>query len=181
MGKRSDYERVDRDFYPTPWQAVEPLVPHLPSEFAFAEPCAGDGALVNHIETLVEGSWCSWASDIEPQSDSIHKNHFRDLGSSEFLEADYIITNPPWDRKLLHPIIEYFTAFKPTWLLFDADWMHTKQSIEYLPLLKKVVSICRVQWIEGSKSSGKYNSCWYFFSRSDSPDSQTIHFFGRKP
>ena len=98
MGKRSDYERVDRDFYPTPWQAVEPLVPHLPSEFAFAEPCAGDGALVNHIETLVEGSWCSWASDIEPQSDNIHKNHFRDLGSSEFLEADYIITNPPWSK-----------------------------------------------------------------------------------
>ena len=181
MGKRSDYERVDRDFYPTPWQAVEPLVPHLPSEFAFAEPCAGDGALVNHIETLVEGSWCSWASDIEPQIDSIHKNHFRDLGSSEFLEADYIITNPPWDRKLLHPMIEYFTAVKPTWLLFDADWMHTKQSIEYLPLLKKVVSIGRVQWIEGSKSSGKDNCCWYFFSRSDSSDSQAIHFFGRKP
>ena len=77
-------------------------------------------------------------------------------------------------------MIEYFTAFKPTWLLFDADWMHTKQSIEYLPLLKKVVSIGRVQWIEGSKSSGKDNCCWYFFSRSDSPDSQAIHFFGRK-
>ena len=70
MGKRSDFERVERDFYPTPWQAVEPLVPHLPEEFAFAEPCAGDGALVNHIETLKEGGWCSWASDIEPQMHS---------------------------------------------------------------------------------------------------------------
>ena len=68
MGKRSDYERVERDFYPTPWQAVEPLIPHLPKNFAFAEPCAGDGALVRHIETLIEGAWCSWASDIEPQT-----------------------------------------------------------------------------------------------------------------
>ena len=108
MGKRSDYERVERDFYPTPWQAVEPLVSHLPEEFAFAEPCGGDGALVNHIETLIEGAWCSWVSDIEPQKKGIHTKHFRDLSEHEFLEADYIITNPPWDRKLLHPMIEYF-------------------------------------------------------------------------
>ena len=180
MGKRSDYERVERDFYPTPWQAVEPLVSHLPKEFAFAEPCAGDGALVTHIETLMEGGWCSWASDIEPQKKGIHTKHFRDLGEHEFLEADYIITNPPWDRKLLHPMIEYFTAFRPTWLLFDADWIHTKQSTEYLPLLKKIVSIGRVQWIPDSKSTGKDNCCWYLFSKSDSLDSQPIQFVGRK-
>ena len=167
MGKRSDYERVDRDFYPTPWQAVEPLVPHLPSEFAFAEPCAGDGALVNHIETLVEGSWCSWASDIEPQSDSIHKNHFRDLGSSEFLEADYIITNPPWDRKLLHPIIEHLSDLSPTWLLFDADWIHTKQSKPYQQRLKQIVSVGRVKWIPDSKMTGKDNCCWYLFDKNN--------------
>ena len=99
MGKRSDYERVERDFYPTPWQAVEPLIPHLPKEFVFAEPCA------------------------------------------------------------------------------DADWMHTKQSASYLPLLKKVVSIGRVQWIPDSKSTGKDNCCWYLF---DSGDSQLTQFVGRK-
>jgi hypothetical protein len=38
------------------------------------------------------------------------------------------ITNPPWDRKILHRLIERFSAVGPTWLLFDADWMHTKQS-----------------------------------------------------
>ena len=134
MGKRSDYERVERDFYPTPWQAVEPLVSHLPKEFAFAEPGGGDGALVNHIETLIEGAWCSWVSDIEPQKKGIHTKHFRDLGEHEFLEADYIITNPPWDRKLLHPMIEYFTAFRPTWLLFDADWIHTDSKGFFKPL-----------------------------------------------
>ena len=54
MGKRSDFERKPRDFYPTPIEAVEPLVEHLPKTFDFAEPCAGDGTLVNHIENLVE-------------------------------------------------------------------------------------------------------------------------------
>ena len=75
-------------------------------------------------------------------------------------------------------MIEYFTAFRPTWLLFDADWIHTKQSIEYLPLLKKIVSIGRVQWIVDSKSTGKDNCCWYLF---DSCDSQSIDFIVRKP
>jgi len=40
MGKRSDFERVERDFYPTPEAAVLPLLPHLPdSYFTFIEPC----------------------------------------------------------------------------------------------------------------------------------------------
>ena len=176
MGKRSDYERVERDFYPTPWQAVEPLVPHLPKNFAFAEPCAGDGALVSHIETLIEGAWCSWASDIEPQTQNIVTRHFRELVEDDFEEAEYIITNPPWDRKLLHPMIEYFTAYRPTWLLFDADWMHTKQSAMFMTYCSKVVSVGRVKWIEGSKSVGKDNCCWYLF---DALDDTPTEFYGR--
>jgi hypothetical protein len=42
--------------------------------------------------------------------------------------ASMFITNPPWDRKVLHPLIEHLSSIAPTWLLFDADWMHTKQS-----------------------------------------------------
>ena len=48
MGKRSDFERKPRDFYPTPMEAVKPLIPHMPRKFTFAEPCAGDGALCRH-------------------------------------------------------------------------------------------------------------------------------------
>ena len=29
MGKRSNFERIPRDFYPTPYAAVPPLIPHL--------------------------------------------------------------------------------------------------------------------------------------------------------
>ena len=176
MGKRSNFERVERDFYPTPYKAVEPLVQHLPKkQFAFAEPCAGDGALVEHIENITNG-WCSWASDLEPQTKSILTRHFREIGMEDLFEADYIITNPPWDRSLLHPMIEYFTAYRPTWLLFDADWIHTKQSIPYMGMLKKIVSIGRVKWIEDSKSVGKDNCCWYLFDRVSSNNTK---FYGR--
>ena len=50
MGKRSDFERVPRDYYPTPYDAVKPLLPHLPENFTFAEPCAGDGRLIQHLK-----------------------------------------------------------------------------------------------------------------------------------
>ena len=101
MGKRSNFERNPRDFYPTPFEAVEPLIEHLPREFGFAEPCAGDGALCGHLEHY--GGICMWASDIEPQHEGILTDDYVDIGEENCLESDYIITNPPWDRKILHP------------------------------------------------------------------------------
>ena len=71
MGKRSDFERVPRDYYPTPYNAVEPLLPHLPETFTFAEPCAGDGRLISHL--VKHGGDVRYAFDIEPQNDSIKK------------------------------------------------------------------------------------------------------------
>ena len=43
MGKRSNFERREADFYPTPFEAVLPLIPYLRGIRTFAEPCAGDG------------------------------------------------------------------------------------------------------------------------------------------
>ena len=50
MGKRSNFERREADFYPTPRAAVVPLIPYLRCIRSFAEPCAGNGALVRHLE-----------------------------------------------------------------------------------------------------------------------------------
>tara|TARA_Y100000389_G_C17466490_1_gene526149 strand:- start:2909 stop:3436 length:528 start_codon:yes stop_codon:yes gene_type:complete len=161
MGKRSDYERVERDFYPTPIEAVIPLMTHLPKEFTFSEPCAGDGRLVDHIETLGgDGVTCTHKSDIEPNGESITQMNVFDY---KVRNEKLVITNPPWDRKLLHPIIDHFSRQAPTWLLFDANWMFTKQAKDYLPWCKKIVTIGRVKWIEGSKGAGKDDSCWYLF------------------
>jgi hypothetical protein len=62
MGKRSDFERRDRDFYPTPAEAVAPLLLHLSSGTRFTEPCAGNGALVDHLKAV--GHVCMSAYDI---------------------------------------------------------------------------------------------------------------------
>ena len=158
MGKRSDFERKPRDFYPTPMEAVEPLLEHLSKDFLFAEPCAGNGALIGHLETK---GVCMWASDIEPQAVGIHECDYSDVGFDEISESDYIITNPPWDRKILHPMIEYFAPKIQTWLLFDADWMHTKQSIPYIKRCSKIISVGRIKWF--GNMTGKDNCAWYLF------------------
>lgn len=175
MGKRSDFERNERDYYQTPIKAVEPLITHLPDTFTYAEPCAGDGRLVQNIAKLTNnGGVATFMCDIEPQEDWIMVGDALEAVIPE--TVDYIITNPPWDRKLLHPLIERFAAIKPTWLLFDADWMHTMQSIPYMPWCSKIVSVGRVKWIEGSTSVGKDNAAWYLFDANHIGETE---FYGR--
>ena len=60
--------------------------------------------------------------------------------------------------------------------MFDADWMHTKQSAIFQKMLKKVVSIGRIKWIKDSKGTGKDNCCWYLF---DEKFDGTTEFYGR--
>lgn len=178
MGKRSNFERNPRDYYVTPKSAVEPLIPILRGMGikTFVEPCAGNGKLIKHLEE--ENFKCVGSCDIEPQENSYDiKQH--DALTLEFDNkvSDCIITNPPWDRKILHPMIEHFSNQLPTWLLFDADWMHTKQSKLYIDRCRKIVSVGRAKWIEGSKQTGKDNCCWYLFDKPSSTN-RTI-FIGR--
>lgn len=169
MGKRSDFARIARDFYPTPPEAVAPLIPHLPDVFSYTEPCAGDGALV---DALPFGR-CDWAGDIDPRREDIEQ---QDALETCDYTADYIITNPPWSRHILHPMIEHFSDMRPTWLLFDADWVHTKQAVPYLPRLRKIVSVGRVKWIKDSPHTGKDNCAWHLFT---APSDEPAQFYGR--
>jgi len=177
MGKRSDFDRVERDFYPTPMKAVLPLLPHLKKYSNFYEPCAGDGRLIDHLD--YHNHTCIEAWDIEPQEQWILQSNALDIQFNPVYygwNIDYIITNPPWDRKILHPMIEHFSNQLPTWLLFDADWMHTKQSSALMKRCEMVVSVGRVKWIEGSKTSGKDNCAWYLFT--NTTNAKTV-FYGR--
>lgn len=176
MGKRSSFARVERDFYPTPPEAISPLVPHLPAHFVYDEPCAGALDLVfNMFAVAGEGrSKLGRASDIAPEEWGVDAMDFRDYSPSP--DAEMIITNPPWDRKILHPMIDHFAALLPTWLLFDADWAHTRQAAPFQDRLVKIVSVGRVKWIPGSKMTGKDNCAWYLF---DAPRPEPAEFHGR--
>ena len=157
MGKRSDFTRRPMDDYPTiDPRAVAVLRPFLSSVRTLAEPCAGDGYLVNQLRST--GLWRLYSADIKTGWDALKVDSYND--------ADAIITNPPWTREILHPMIRHFQQFAPTWLLFDADWAFTKQAAPYLPQCSHFVSVGRLKWIEGSKHTGKDNCAWYRFEAS---------------
>jgi len=156
MGKRSEFKRRKNDAYMT-WdkRAVLPLVPHIPVGARYAEPCCGDGSLITNLSS--HGLICNYSGDIATGQDAMA------LSDYNIQDCDYVITNPPWTRAILHPMIDHFRKLKPTWLLFDADWMHTKQAKPYMPYCWKIASVGRVRWIPDSKMDGKDNVCWYLF------------------
>lgn len=155
MGKRSNFERRKNDAYQTPAPAVLPLIPHLRGIHTFAEPCAGEGKLIKALES--HGLRCSFSDDIENGFDAII-----DL-KTVAARFDAIITNPPWTREILHQMIAEFQFIAPTWLLFDADWIHTRQATPFIDQCSHIVSVGRVKWIEDSAFSGKDNAAWHRF------------------
>lgn len=172
MGKRSEFERRKNDLYET-WdpRAVPPLLAHLKAATRFVEPCAGAGALLDQLTTA--GHICARAWDIDPKRSDIdrHDALTRIVGN-----IDCFITNPPWTRDILHPLIVHLSDQAPTWLLFDADWKYTKQSRPYMPRCRQIVPVGRLKWIRGSKYDSKDNCAWYRF---DKPNDEPAHFYAR--
>ena len=183
MSKRSNFIRRERDYYPTPAQAIPSLTDHLekefPSNLSFAEPCAGDGQLVRFLEET--GLHCCFKSDIEPQADDIQKIDAMRLDPNQLMDADMIVTNPPWRRDFLHDFIFMCVVKlgKPTWLLFDSDWIHTLQAKKtgLLNYLSTILSVGRLKWIPDSKHSGKDNCQWHYFIKSN--NGRPPKFYGR--
>jgi hypothetical protein len=177
MGKRSDkFERAPRDFYPTPASAVQPLLQHLPDVVQFDEPCAGDGALVRHLEEV--GHSLTSASDIQPMAQGISK---RDALSISQCHSDMFITNPPWPEPNRRgdptlAILVHLSTLAPLWVLLPADFAHNRYFAEVGSRCQKIVSVGRVKWIAGTKHSGKDNAAWYLF---DGTHSGATTFHGR--
>ncbi len=163
MGKRSNFPRVEKDLYRTiDPKAAAILSAHLPKETTFVEPCAGHGDLIEALET--HGHQCLAAYDISPQMEAGTLNAL-DLTLQHCKGADCIITNPPWSRPNLHQLLQHLPKVLPCWLLFDADWAHTKQSRMFMPYCSDIVPIGRLQWIPNTKMKGKDNCAWYRFQR----------------
>ena len=125
MGKRSNFERREADFYPTPRAAVVPLIPYLRGIgiTTFAEPCCGDGALVRHLESF--GLRCVYAGDIRTGQDALALDHYG--------AADVIITNPPYTRDLMHRLIEHFQSIGRPGCCWMRTGRTTKQAAPFLP------------------------------------------------
>ncbi len=174
MGKRSNFKRSKNDLYRTPLEAAIILRRHLPARYRFVGPCAGNGQLSDHLRRM--GGTAEALLDINPARGDITQGcAFQwtpPVRTGRPIE--YAIENPPWSRPILHQIIRRYSQMYPTWLLFDADWMHTKQSTPYMKYCHKVVSVGRLKWFPNSKQTGKDNCAWYLFDQSHKATTQLI-------
>jgi len=157
VGKRSSFERRPQDTYDTPYKAVLPLLPFLEPKTVFLEPCAGAYDLVNHLQS--HGHQCVFAGDVRPRDSRVN------AVAEDFRISNVrypVITNPPWDREILHDLIERWRhGVAYSWLLLDADWAFTIQAAPYMKYCSRFVAVGRIKWIPGSKHTGKENCAWY--------------------
>lgn len=177
MGKRSNFTRRPKDKYHTfDRRAAAALAPHVPWGVKYWEPCAAAGDLVDILSPF--GFQCMAATDIAPESEGVYRLDALTVTASDVAStgATHIITNPVWSRPVLHQMIMQFSDILPTWLLFDADWIHTKQSAKHLSRCRKVVSVGKLRWIKGTPHDSKDNCAWYLF---DAKQSGPIEFVGR--
>lgn len=165
--------RRARDFYATTDpRAVLPLVAHLGRGVRYAEPCAGGGDLIDLLHPY--GWQCQWAADLKPARRLCHSTGQliaqQDVNALPQLFADHpdllpdvFVTNPPWLREWLHPIINTLARIRPTWLLFEASWKETGQAAPFGPWCSKVLATGRLKWIENSKHQSTDDVSWYCF------------------
>ncbi len=161
MGKYSHFKRRAHDAYDTPESGILPLLSQIPKGARFAEPCAGHGDMVHYL--VDAGYRLTVACDIEPRGWFMGHQPYDALNATRLSlgRPDVIITNPPWTRALLHPMIDRFRQIAPTWLLFDANWMHTKQAAS-LRYCDAILSVGRISWM-GNGTGGKEDAAWFRF------------------
>lgn len=158
------YEKRPNDFWPTPFAPVRVLADHLPGGSTFIEPCAGDGRLADHLERL--GHRCVLKCDVEPQRGDVERRSAFQVRVRR--GVDFFITNPPWTREMMHPLMRHMYEQRPTWLLFDADWAFTDQSVPHMPYCRKIVAVGRVSWFENG-ATDRVNVAWYLFDGTRPP------------
>lgn len=152
-----------RGFWPTPLDAVRPLIPYLPADADWIEPCAGAGDLVRHLAQLWPSGRLSAAYDLLPQAEGIEQGDARALE----LRPDLYITNPPWpvsgkkgDQAL--SIIVHLMRLAPSWMLLPWDFGANVYFREVRSACVQVVPIGRVSWL-GNGQGGMDNAAWYEF------------------
>lgn len=177
MGKRSSMEKVPKDYYPT--SDPKALPPAFIKEVRgkpYAEPCCGEGHLV---DLLADVATCKWESDLEWRGAGREKDAMG-VTKENLSGCDLILTNPPYTRSVLLPMIDHFISLKPTWLLLPSDFMHNLYFGPYMAKCSKVISIGRLCWFpkDGKRVASTDNYSWYYWKQLANEDTETV-FIGR--
>lgn len=125
-GSGSERPRQHGDWYPTPDEVTEVVMPHLRLEGDVSEPCCGDGSLARVIERhghKVIGT------DLYDRGYGIGHGKEFDVLKMKRLLAPNVVTNPPF--KIAGPIIRHLLSLEPETmaLLLKASFWHAKSRL----------------------------------------------------
>lgn len=125
-GKRGTGEERPRqhaDWYPTPDEVTEVLIPHLPKVKSIYEPCCGDGALAKVLE---RHGYDVIGTDIHDRGYGQGHGQEFDVLKLDTLLSPVVVTNPPF--KIAAPIISHLLSFRPDYmaLLLKSSFWHAK-------------------------------------------------------
>lgn len=146
-----------RNYWPTPIGPINQLGRILPAGMMYDEPCAGDGRLIRGLAP--HGLFCVQAHDLVPQGAGIRIGNALNLPIS----GRPIITNPPYAKSLLEPLLDHWIGRTEVWLLLPSDMMVNKWTNPYMRFVDRILPIGRVSWMENGKA-GFENSVWFRFS-----------------
>lgn len=92
-------ERADLDYYPTPEDAVQPILPHLPRARRVFDPAAGQGELLRHFDapTVTTGFELDANRARIAQRLGFDVKH-ADALIDEWPDADLVFMNPPFSH-----------------------------------------------------------------------------------
>jgi hypothetical protein len=119
----------------------------------YAEPCAGAGHLIDLLEP--HGFCCLFGLELEPQAgrDGGTRNRWPiatgnalHLGERDLAGVSVLISNLPWHRDWLHPLIWHLASLRPLWSLHDASWAYTDQAAAFGPICTDIAAVGRLKW-----------------------------------
>ena len=87
-------ERVENDFYPTPWKITQALINQVKIQGAVFEPCAGHGAISDIFEEM-EGVDV-WASDLTYKP-ACPRDATTQIFWEHWGKHNWVVTNPPFN------------------------------------------------------------------------------------
>ncbi len=164
----SEYDRAERDFYPTPRTATLAVFDHLLlcHDDIVWEPACGDGAmskvLAEKVKTVVN-------TDIHPLMDDAVEADFYTYNPD--FAFDWIITNPPYGLeadKFIERIL-YFCQNPGKYgaILARNELDSAKGRARFFKdcpnFMEKRSLLWRPRWVAGSTGSPRHNYSWYFW------------------
>jgi len=169
VGKReaNKKEKSPRDYYSTiDPDAIKPLLPYLHDK-KYYEPCGGSGELITLVNALSNAK-CLGSCDIHPLKEGIIQKSCMSLSQKDLLGVDFLLSNPPFTKENLLPMIDHLASLKPTWLLLPADMLHNLYMVQHLRYCDIVLSVGRLCWFPDEKGKfvkGVDNYCFYRFDK----------------